>query len=174
MANIIKKYRWFWAWEDEKEETWLSEMAAEGWHLTRISFPGLYHFQQSEPDEIVYRLDYQTLDKKDRESYLQLFQDAGWEHVADMSGWVYFRRSTADAADLEIFNDLESKSKKYQRILIYLIIFLPIFVVLMPELGEHTGTFFQVVQGLYFTMLLIYVYTMIRLLGRIGELDQKE
>jgi len=29
----ISKIKWFWAWQDEKEEAWLSNMARDGWHL---------------------------------------------------------------------------------------------------------------------------------------------
>jgi hypothetical protein len=43
----------------------------------------------------------------------------------------------------------------------------------MPELGERTGAFFHVIQGIYFALILIYIYIMIRLLGRIGELNKQ-
>lgn len=173
MTEQLRKLRWFWSWQDQKEEGWLSNMAAEGWHLDQVSLPSFYHFQKGAPARIVYRLDYQTLDKKNRESYLQLFEDAGWEHVGDHSGWVYFRKPYSDDPAPAIFNDNASKSKKYQRIMLYLVIFLPILVVLMPEIGERSGTFFLIIQGFYFALLLLYVYTMIRLLGRIGELNDK-
>ena len=39
--NQIKKTKWFWAWEDEKEEAWLSEMASEGLHLETVTFRNL-------------------------------------------------------------------------------------------------------------------------------------
>jgi len=30
MADTIRVFRWFWAWEDDREEAWLGEMARRG------------------------------------------------------------------------------------------------------------------------------------------------
>ena len=125
-ANIETKFKWFWAWQDDIEESWLSEMAAKGYHLDHITFPCFYQFRRGEPGKFVYRLDYQTLKIKDRESYLQLFADAGWEHVGKMAGWEYFRKAYQNGEAPDIYSDVESKVSKYQRILTYLVIFLPI------------------------------------------------
>ena len=76
-TNIERKFKWFWAWQDEKEELWLSEMAERGYHLDYIPFPCVYQFHRGEPAKYIYRLDYQALKTKDRESYLHLFADAG-------------------------------------------------------------------------------------------------
>ncbi len=35
------KFRWFWAWNDDREEEWLGSMSREGWHLSDFGFPGL-------------------------------------------------------------------------------------------------------------------------------------
>jgi hypothetical protein len=82
--NIFTKFRWFWAWQDEKEEAWLGKMSKQGYHLSSINFPGFYSFGKGEPREYIYRLDYQTFRKKDRQEYLQLFKDAGWEYLGEM------------------------------------------------------------------------------------------
>ena len=55
--TTLKKFRWFWAWDDEKEEQWLREMAQKGWHLLSVSIPGNYTFEQGAPKGYVYRLD---------------------------------------------------------------------------------------------------------------------
>jgi len=60
-------------------------MSLEGLHLKFPSFAS-YAFIRGEPQEMVYRLDFLN-DSKNRKSYLQLFQDAGWEHVGELSGW---------------------------------------------------------------------------------------
>ena len=31
-------YKWFWAWEFEKEERWLEEMVQSGWVLDGVGF----------------------------------------------------------------------------------------------------------------------------------------
>jgi hypothetical protein len=86
----IRKYKLFGAWNDDKEEAWLSGMARQGLHLHSLGFPGIYNFTAGEPREDVYRLDFIT-DRKDYQNYLQLFKDAGWEHMGEMGGWQYFR-----------------------------------------------------------------------------------
>ncbi|HLE51739.1 MAG TPA: hypothetical protein VI755_06730 [Anaerolineales bacterium] len=33
--TMIRKFRWFWPWQDENEEAWLKEMSQEGWQYFR-------------------------------------------------------------------------------------------------------------------------------------------
>jgi len=48
----------------------------------------------------------------------RLVQDAGWEHLGNMSAWKYFSRKEAGIDDTaEIFTDFESKISKYRRVL---------------------------------------------------------
>ena len=62
--NTFRKFRWFWAWQDEQEEAWLSEMATRGYHLEKPQLFGIYHFQVGDPDNVIYRLDYNVLGKR--------------------------------------------------------------------------------------------------------------
>lgn len=82
-AQTVRKFKWFWAWQDDKEEAWLSEMAQAGWHLKWPAMPGFYTFEAGAPRQDVYRLDY-VFSNKDYQNYLQLFQDAGWQHLGDL------------------------------------------------------------------------------------------
>jgi len=175
MTNeIVAKTKWFWAWQDEKEETWLTEMAHQGLHLDDVPFPGRYQFKSGEPADYVYRLDYQSLKTKDKESYLQLFADAGWENVGEMGGWVYFRYKVTNGEAPEIFSDLESKIGKYQRVMIYLVIFLPIMLLLMNNLSaaDNPGPIFMILQGLSALLMLLYAFGMIQLFIRINKLKK--
>ena len=45
----MKKFKLFWAWEDDKEEKWLGEMSRLGWHLEAPGFPGFYYYAKGEP-----------------------------------------------------------------------------------------------------------------------------
>jgi hypothetical protein len=174
--STVKKFKWFWAWQDEKEEAWLGEMAKEGFHLESIPFPGTYTFLEGEPINYVYRLDYQSLKAKDRDSYLQLFADAGWEHIGDMGGWVYFRHLVNGNEIPDIYSDLESKMGKYQRIMTYLIVFLPIMVVLLPgsEGVERYGNWFLVFEFLGAGLVLVFVYALLKLFRRINTLKKAD
>jgi hypothetical protein len=81
-------FRWFWPWQDEQEEAWLSNLAGQrGLHLASIAPPGIYTFCVGEPRPMIYQLDYQYLKGQDRPTYLQLFRDAGWEYVGQMCNW---------------------------------------------------------------------------------------
>ena len=173
--NTIQKFKWFWAWQDEKEEAWLAEMAQQGFHLENIALPGQYTFRQGEPGNYVYRLDFQTLRSKDKDSYLQLFEDAGWEHIGDMGGWVYFRHIVNGTEIPEIYSDLESKMGKYQRLVAYLVIFLPIMIILLPRVSDSLdyGPFMGILAVLSASILLLYSLAMILIFRRITQLKAK-
>jgi len=168
----MKQFHWFWAWDDEKEENWLREMAQKGWHFKSVALPGNYVFEHGEPRDDVYRLDYFT-ETKDKANYLQLFMDASWDYMGEMNGWQYFRKTVVNGEAPEIFSDNESKSKKYQRILTLLIVFMPIFVVNLNNLNKRPGTFTEILTFVMFLFLLFFGYAIIRLGLRINQLKKK-
>lgn len=170
--NTITQFKWFWAWQDEREEAWLAEMAKAGYHLESIGLPGQYTFQQGEPGNYVYRLDFQGLRAKDRDSYHQLFADAGWEHIGDMGGWVYFRHKLNGGDIPEIYSDLESKMGKYHRLMGYLIIFLPIMIMVVPRVAdvEQFGPFGNILGLISAILLLLYSLAIIQIFRRIIQL----
>ncbi len=175
MTNeIITKTKWFWAWQDEKEEAWLTEMAHQGLHLDDVPFPGRYQFKSGEPADYIYRLDHQSLGAKDKDSYLQLFADAGWENIGEMGGWMYFRYKVTNGEAPEIYSDLASKIGKYQRVMLYLVIFLPIMLLLMNNLSaaDSSGPFFIILEGLSALLMLLYAFGMIQLFIRINKLKK--
>jgi len=129
-------WRLFWAWNDEKEERWLREMAKQGWHLSRAALVR-FVFDRGEPADVVYKLDYNILAKRDRDEYLGLFRAAGWEHVGEVANWHYFRTPATAGADPQIFSDLESRIAKYRRLLFLLLALLPIFLVSLRNLLDR-------------------------------------
>lgn len=170
--KTIKKFKWFWAWQDEKEEAWLGAMAAEGLHLEAISLPGTYHFRQGEPGNYVYRLDFQTLRARDRDDYLQLFEDAGWEHIGDMGGWVYFRHIVNGSEIPEIYSDRESKLIKYQRLIAYLIVFLPMMIILLTHASDvlRYGPWMGILVLFIASLMLLYALAMIQIFRRMNQI----
>ena len=169
------KFRWFWAWQDDREEEWLGSMSRDGWHLSEFGFPGVYSFRRGEPKNYIYRLDFQTSRMKDREAYLQLFRDAGWEHMGSMSAWEYFRTEARPGEEPEIFTDPESKIQKYQRVLRFLVIFFPILVFLfstngrqLPERGPWGSVLWFITLGI----LLLYSFGTLGIILRIGRLKR--
>jgi hypothetical protein len=72
--TTLKQFHWFWAWDDDKEEAWLREMAQKGWHFKSVTMPGYYQFEQGEPRNDFYRLDF-FINAKAKSDYVQLFSD---------------------------------------------------------------------------------------------------
>jgi len=169
------KFKWFWAWQDEKEETWLHTMAQEGLHLQSMGLSGFYEFEIGEPRNEYYRMDYIT-DRKDYQNYLQLFKDAGWEHLGEMGGWQYFRTKAEGNAVPEIYTDRDSKSQKYQRLLLVLIIFLPIFTTITTRDVDRTSQFadlYLTVKLILSFFLIVYSGAMVMIFRRILQLKNK-
>jgi len=171
---IIKKFRWFWAWQDEAEEAWLGEMSRKGYHLTSAGLPGIYTFNKGEPRDYVYRLDYKSFYKKDKQEYLQLFEDAGWEYLDEMSGWQYFRKEARPGELTEIFTDVESKIAKYKNILIFLgIIYVSLFInSVLVIFRINPYPWWAGVQAIFLIILVFFIYAIIRLLMRIRQLKK--
>jgi hypothetical protein len=134
-AKFIRKTKWFWPWQDDREETWLEGLSRQGLHLKRARGFGRYEFIAGPPQEYIYRLDFQdTLKAKDRPAYLKLFSDAGWEHLGVMGGWQYFRRQRQPGEENEIFTDPDTKIQKYNRYLTYLGLAFPSYLVVFVAL----------------------------------------
>ena len=168
--KMIRKFKWFWAWQDEAEEEWLREMSREGLHLVRIGFPTVYTLAVGEPEEYVYRLDYRSHYKMDREDYLQLFRDSGWEYVEEMAGWHYFRQLARPGEEHEIYTDAESKIGKYHRLLAFLgILALPLFLGIINT-RDMPYDWFSPIRVIIWLVFLLYVYAFVRILIRINQL----
>ena len=169
--TTMRKLKYYLAWEDEKEEAWLREMARSGWRLTTILFPGIYHFEQTEPADVVYRLDFNS-DFKNYPAYLRLFEDAGWEHVLAYGSWHYFRTTVKSGESPEIFSDNASKVTKYRRVLLVLAAILPLFLINIRRLQPDASMAQQILSGVVFFFLLFYIYCMVMLLRRIVQLTR--
>ncbi len=165
----IRRTKWFWGWQDDKEEFWLQEMARRGLHLKSLRF-GSYEFTQGEPSETVYRLDF-LKDTKDRTSYLQLFKDAGWEHVGELNGWQYWRKNRQGSESDEIFTDVESKIQKYKRLVNFLLatlaIFGPMYIVVI---NYKAGVVETIVLAVMLLLILLFGFVFIKLQQRINHL----
>ncbi|HOU12226.1 MAG TPA: DUF2812 domain-containing protein [Anaerolineae bacterium] len=167
--QTIRKYKLFWTWQDDKEEAWLGQMSQQGYHLASLGFPGFYYFTVGEPRNYVYRLDFLT-QTKDYPQYLQLFKDAGWEHMGRMGGWQYFRILAQEGESPEIYTDPDSKIQKYGRLLAYLIIFLPIYLTIVSR--NLTVQSHEVFRFAGFVLMVVYSVVIIQLIRRISQLKR--
>lgn len=176
-GSMVRRYRVFFPWQDEQEESWLRKMARDqGLHLVRFTPPAVYRFRQGERRDFVYRLDFQRIPRQALADYLQLFEDAGWEHVGEMNGWHYFRRPVAGGEVPEIFTDPESKAQKYRRILaLHAVLLAPLVVTVSNRVlwERHTHVISDVIRLFALAVLLLLAYSALRVLGRVGQLTRQ-
>lgn len=137
----LTKHRLFFNYQ--REEQWINEMAADGWHLTDFKYIK-YSFEKDEPRKYDYRMellaDPPTSDKG--KEYLEFMEDAGIECVTTYSNWAYFRKEATDEP-FEIYTDYESRKKHLTRVITTLAI-----VLLMNFLFAVYNTFVNTISSL--------------------------
>ena len=109
MRQVIRK--WFWAWEFDKEEQWLCDMAAQGKALLSARY-ATYEFEDSEPGEYAIRLEMleHAPDSPEGRQYIEFVESTGAEYVGKVMKWVYFRKKTADGP-FELHGDNATRIK---------------------------------------------------------------
>lgn len=115
MRKTVRK--WFWAWDFDKEEQWLNEMAAKGLALRGTGFCR-YEFEECVPGEYQVRLELleNHLSHAESRRYIRFIEETGAEMVGSWFRWVYFRKKTADGP-FDLYSDNESRIKHLKRIL---------------------------------------------------------
>ena len=119
-SDSIKRVRkYFSIAEFEKEEKYLTDMAAQGWRFVDTNGT-IYTFERCEPEQVVYRLDFSGIPLDQRDDYYAMFRDYGWEYLQDSYGFSYFRKPAEGAApeDLEIFSDGASHLEMVRKIML--------------------------------------------------------
>jgi len=113
-------YKWFWAWDFDKEEEWLNDMAAKGLALVAIG-PFKYTFEEALLGEYLIR--FILLDNIPRhtesELYIKSVEKTGAEYLGSVARWVYFRRK-ADKGKFSLISDFNSRIKHLDRLLLLL------------------------------------------------------
>lgn len=160
MKNRQIELKLFLLTDYEKEEKYLREKQQNGWRFEKVHLPGIYYFEKCEPEDVVYRLDFNPQNVEDKGSYIQMFEDYGWEYMQDLNEYSYFRKKAVNVnqEDLEIFSDNESKLAMLQRIFIKRMLpILTIFVCcFIPVIGNWTSGRFTGAFGIgYLTVMTI-------------------
>ncbi len=166
------------AWD--KEQEYLRRMHHAGWRLERVGFYNLYHFVRCEPEDVVYQLDYGPEGAAEKDAYVRMFTDCGWEYIQDYAGYSYFRKPVAemDGHDEEIFCDDESRLELLRRVFVgrmvpaLVIVLLLVVPYVVPALGEPSA-YSMVLLALFLVMLGIYCYIFVQFVVRYLRLAHK-
>ncbi|MBG9453053.1 hypothetical protein ABE61_02950 [Lysinibacillus sphaericus] len=97
-------YRFF--LDYEKEEAWVNDMAAQGWHLKR-TMVGYFMFEKGEPGQYIYR---NELIKGKSQEYFDFLETMNIEFVSKFGVWAYYRKKKSEGP-FELFSDSSSKIK---------------------------------------------------------------
>jgi hypothetical protein len=113
-----KEFKYFSIFNHEKEQDYFRQMHKHGWKFIKVTGFGTYHFEECQPEDVVYQLDFNQEGLENREEYVQMFKDCGWNYVTEMAGYTYFREAVADMKDEEenIFSDDASKMDMIERV----------------------------------------------------------
>ena len=156
MKDTKTEWKFFSIADWEKEEQYLRRQHQNGWKFTGVSFLMAYHFVRCEPEDVVYQLDYNPAANK--QEYLQIFRDCGWEYLQDHVGYSYFRKpASAMQGEETIFSDDASRLDMLQRIIKgRLLPLLPIFLLcVLPNLLRPLSAYSTPVE---YALLAIFLF----------------
>ncbi len=160
MAKRRKEFKWFTIVEYEKEQEYLREMHKHGWKFLLVTGLGMYHFEECEPADVVYQLDYNKEGLAHKDEYVQMFEDCGWEYMQDFWGFSYFRKPVGIMNEDEgIFCDDESRLQLLERIFKgrltpLLIVFCSMII---PQIVIQSLNGQPVLAGMYVVLMIVYL-----------------
>lgn len=100
----------------EKEEKWVNEMGAQGWHLQKFTL-ARFAFTKGEPGVFIYRNEFISgLSSNEKKDYFEFLKDSGISIINELGGWVYMKKAAADGP-FELYTDTKSKIAYYKRML---------------------------------------------------------
>lgn len=152
-----KEYKFFTIMEHEKEELYLREKHKQGWKLVKAKGVGKYIFEECEPEDIIYQLDYNPEGLAHKEEYVKMYEDCGWEYIMDFWGYSYFRKPVAQMnGQEEIFCTDSSRLEMMERVfkgrMVPLLIGL--CAILLPQCFLCFTSYGNVALGIFFLIIM--------------------
>lgn len=102
------------AFSEEKDMEKLRQKALNGWHLKGFRFLG-YELEKGESEDVVFSIDYRSLQPSEEEEYFEMFSFAGWTHVCS-SVDKHMHIFKAKKGTKPIYSDVESTGDKFERL----------------------------------------------------------
>lgn len=179
---VVRKFKLWFVWQDEQLQRWLQQQAAQGLHLRSTNVLCLHTFVRGAPADMVYRWD--AGDQRKDPHYMQLFQDAGWEHVASTVGWHCWRKARLAGQVNEIFTDSADKIRKYQRVMVPMLVILAVQLltlaanpgVHMVLSGSNPAAATPIVSGAVGILVgsaIVLAYAVVKLMQRTAQLKRQ-
>lgn len=109
--------KFFWAWDFEKEEAWLNQMALRGQALVGVG-PFSYVFEEGLPGE--YEIREELLENlpshPESQRYIRFLEETGAEYVGSYLRWAFFRKKRTEGG-FDLYSDNDSRAKHLGRII---------------------------------------------------------
>lgn len=133
--ELLRRVWWFDFWQIGKIETWLADMAAQGWHLYKTGL-AFALFTKGEPAQVKYRCDVFKRRSAEFQDRIDLYQHSGWEYILSFSN-VHIFKAPAQQPVLEIHTDPQEQApsmalllRPYQWITVVLILVIASYLVI--------------------------------------------
>jgi hypothetical protein len=189
MKEFITKIKMFTPDNYDKEEQYLRDMSLRGWHL--LFLKGIvYTFEKGEPTSYCYRLDFMPDVDIDKESYLKLYEDCGWNHIFEFrppvamgrNVWQYFRIESATGNEEVLFSDNDSKIDMLKRVRRFftwltafmLLMFTPNIFFFNIWLKYDVGYVIALVLPMWACIFALYISVNVRLNRKIKKLEDEK
>lgn len=98
-----RKFWWLDEWQIEETESWLSDMAVQGWHLLNAG-KSFALFVQGPSKKVRYRCDIFAPRHPQYQERLELYQASGWEYIG-RRGKLHIFRAPDDSSIPELHTD---------------------------------------------------------------------
>lgn len=160
MSNTKKTLKWFDLMDYDKEAAYLRNMHKEGWKFKKVKGLGVYTFEQCEPADMVYQLDFSPEGLDDEDEYIQMFEDCGWRYLYQFNGYTYFCKPAEECDGEEsIFSDNASREDMVKTIFWKRMV--PLIVIYAVFLFSHFGPIERHNVITAFEGFIIVIYTII-------------
>lgn len=161
--------------DKDKETVWLNKMAAEGWAMKKF-FAGFYTFEECEPGQYTYQVDFGEHFCAVSDDYREFMEDTGAEIVQTWGFWIILRKLSADGS-FELYTDVDSSIAHYMKIRnMFRAVAILEAVVLLIELwaGVNGALIGYICACIIGAMLLVVVNAVARTTDTIVELKERK
>ena len=170
-------FKFFTAWNLEKEEAFLRKMHQQGWALQKYNL--MYTFQKTEPKDVMYKADFRLVyrdSKEQQQEYFEIYEMSGWKRVTSFTRWNYFCKEAEEVNELpDIYSEKETRIQKLNELLLFLVIIsaslLPsMYNLFLSPMESRVPMWAKVMTGLTGGM---WMYFFIRLSWKIKKLKSE-